>query len=193
MTGHTSDTKTRERALIAYLAQSAKARDRQAIERLVRLVSPRLMAHAARLLGEPEQARDAVQAAWVEILHGLPRLRDDAAFVPWALQITSRRVARLIKTRQRDRALTNEWAQEAETATEATDAAAVDAQKVRVALAGLSPAHRATIALFYLEELSVRQVAVAMDVPLGTVKTRLMHARAKLRGILEGDDNGKQD
>jgi RNA polymerase sigma-70 factor (ECF subfamily) len=46
---------------------------------------------------------------------------------------------------------------------------------------------RASLALFYIEELSVAEIAIATDVPPGTVKTRLMHARNKVRAILEGD------
>ena len=55
------------------------------------------------------------------------------------------------------------------------------------AIQSLPHDQRATIALFYLEELSVAEVAVALDVPAGTVKTRLMHARHKLRAIIEGE------
>ncbi len=49
---------------------------------------------------------------------------------------------------------------------------------------------RAAIGLFYLEEMSVAEVAVALEIPVGTVKTRLMHGRKKLRATLEGDDHG---
>ena len=61
---------------------------------------------------------------------------------------------------------------------------------LRKALAKLPKEHRATIGLFYLEEMSVAEVAVALEIPVGTVKTRLMHARKKLRTTIEGDDNG---
>jgi RNA polymerase sigma-70 factor (ECF subfamily) len=46
---------------------------------------------------------------------------------------------------------------------------------------------RVALALFYIEELSVAEIAIATDVPPGTVKTRLMHARRKIRAILEGE------
>jgi RNA polymerase sigma factor (sigma-70 family) len=51
----------------------------------------------------------------------------------------------------------------------------------------LPPEQRSALALFHLEEMSVAEVAVALDVPLGTVKTRLLHARRKLREALEGE------
>jgi RNA polymerase sigma-70 factor (ECF subfamily) len=68
---------------------------------------------------------------------------------------------------------------------------AADARPLARAIASLPPDQRAAIALFYLEDLSVAEIAAAMDVPAGTVKTRLMHARARLRAALTGEnDNG---
>ncbi len=54
-------------------------------------------------------------------------------------------------------------------------------------MADLPPEQRATVALFYLEDMGVAEVATALNVPAGTVKTRLLHARRKLRAVLEGD------
>ena len=63
--------------------------------------------------------------------------------------------------------------------------------RVRAALARLSPEQAATVALYYLEDLSTAEVAAATDVPVGTVKTRLMHARDRLRALLQGEDDGQ--
>lgn len=180
---------SREKALEAYLVAAARTGDRRALAQLARLRGPRLLAHAARLLGDREGARDVVQEAWIEIIRGLGGLRDEAAFLPWALRIVTRRVAREIGRRGRRRALA--VAIEAETQTSVPEAgpAAVEATRVRAALGSLPPDQAATVALFYLEDLTVAEVATALDVPVGTVKTRLMHARRKLRDMLEGDKN----
>jgi RNA polymerase sigma factor (sigma-70 family) len=61
---------------------------------------------------------------------------------------------------------------------------ASDAARLARAMSSLPPDQRAAIALFYLEDLSVAEIAVALDVPSGTVKTRLMRAREKLRRTL---------
>ena len=159
------------------------------MDQLVRLVQPRLLGHALRLLGDAEGARDVTQSAWVDILRGLPRLREVAAFRAFAMQIVTRKVARTIKTNQRDRKLAADWADEAETTTASVGELSADAQNVRNAIAMLPPAHQATLALFYLDEMSVAEVAMALDVPTGTIKTRLMHAREKLRVLLKGDND----
>jgi RNA polymerase sigma factor (sigma-70 family) len=181
----------KEKALEAYLVAAARTGDKRALARLVQLRSPRLMAHAVRMLGEREGARDVVQDAWVEIMRGLGGLRDVGAFLPWALRIVSRRVARVIAHRQRDRRLAGEYAAESAADVPEAGPGAVDAARVRAAISRLPPEQGATIALFYLEDMSVAEVAMATDVAVGTVKTRLMHARAKLRRYLEGESDGK--
>lgn len=177
----------KSRALEAYLVASARAGDADAMDRLVRLVHPRLLGHAYRLLGDAERARDVVQVAWLDIIRALPRLREVSAFRAFAMQIVARRVAGVIRTNQRDRKLAADWTLEAETTTDPLGEIAVDAQRVRNAIAQLPPQHQAAMALFYLDEMSVAEVATALDVPIGTVKTRLMHARDKLRVLLKGE------
>jgi RNA polymerase sigma-70 factor (ECF subfamily) len=180
----------KDRVFESYLVAAARTGDTRALSQLAQFRGPRLLAHAARLLGEREGAFDIVQEAWIEIIRGLPRLRDDTAFLPWALRIVSRRVAREINRRQRGRRLAEAVAAETEPMVPEAGPGAVDAARVRAAIAALPPAQSATVALFYLEDLTVTEVATALDVPVGTVKTRLMHARTKLRALL-GDDNGQ--
>ena len=62
---------------------------------------------------------------------------------------------------------------------------------VRAEMQGLPAPQRAALSLFYLEDLSVAEIAVALDVPPGTVKTRLMYARRKIRARLEGNSDGQ--
>jgi len=178
--------KAKQLALESYLVAAAKTGDRTALSELVSLVSPRLLAHAGRLLGEKEAAQDITQSAWVDILRGLPSLREVVAFRSFALQIVTRKVAAEIARRQKGRALANDFAADAISTSEPLGELAADAATVRTAIDALPPDQRAALALFYVDDMSVAEVAIALDVPKGTVKTRLMHARAKLATILKG-------
>jgi RNA polymerase sigma-70 factor (ECF subfamily) len=171
-----------------FLVASARAGDRKAFELLARRWQRKLLAHAWRLLGDADEARDAVQEAWLEIVRGLARLRDDRAFPAWAYRIVSRRCARQIGAAVRQRRFAA--AVEAEGADEPMDSGR-DLDRLRGAVRALPPDQRAAVALFHFEELSVAEVAVALDVPAGTVKTRLMHARRKLRAALGGEENAR--
>lgn len=181
--------RTREQLLDEYLVASARIGDRKAFDLLARRWGKKLLAHAWRLTGDTELAREAAQDGWIEIVRGLGRLRDARAFPAWAFQIVSRRCARLIGRVRRDRALAtaaaSEPLREPETPEDADPGATA---RLRAALAALPPAQRAAVGLFYLEDLGVAEVAIALNVPAGTVKTRLMHARRALRAVLEGDD-----
>lgn len=182
--------KEKEKSLIGYLVARAHLKDRVAMGHLVTLCGPRFLAHATRLIGEPEIAHDIVQDAWIDIFKGLRGLRDLNAFLPWAYRIVTRRVARTIKIRQKDRAFTQEYKNQPTPQAGEPEIENDHISVLRLAMARLPAAQRATVSLFYLQEMRIAEVAVALDVPVGTVKTRLMTARNSLRAILEGKENG---
>lgn len=170
-----------------YLLLAIRAGDSRAFDALARRWHRKLLAHAWRLLGDGEAARDAVQDGWIEIARGLPRLRDDKAFPAWAYRIVSRRCAGAVGHAVRTRRLAAELERDG-SVEDAPEAGGRDHDRLRAAIRALPEEQRAAIALFHFEELSVAEVAVALDVPAGTVKTRLMHARRKLRATLGGDE-----
>lgn len=176
----------RRRALIAYHAAGARLGGKADFAALFRLCDPGLRAHARRLCDDAETARDIAQEAWIAIARALPGLRDEGAFLAVALRIVTRVAARDLGRRLRGRAADQGFA-----GMQAGVAPEPDGGDLAAAIAALPPAQRAALALFYLEGLSVAEVAHALDIPPGTVKTRLMHARARLRAHLEGDIHGQ--
>lgn len=177
-----------ERIYDEYLVSAARTGDRDALARLVARWQPRLLRHAWRVIGDAERARDMAQEAWIEILRGLARLDDDAAFPAWAYRIVTRRCQRLFQRASRE-PLEPEDAGHDIAGDERDDpmaGSALDMTRVRAAVVALPAPQRAAVALFYTEDLSVAEIAIALDVPPGTVKTRLMHARRKVRAQLEG-------
>lgn len=180
-----------KRLIDAYFVLAAQAGDKTAIETLVRRWQPKLLAHAWRLSGDREAARDAVQDAWREILSGISHLRDAHAFPAWAYRIVSRTHARQVGHAIRRRKLAVALAAEPLESAEAPDKDESDLRRLQIAIRQLPAEQRAAIALFYFEDLSVAEVAVAMNIPIGTAKTRLMHARRKLHAILEGEPHAQ--
>lgn len=174
----------------ALLVRQAQGGSTSAFRGLAGRWHRKLVAHAWRLLGDFDQANDAAQGAWVEIALGLKRLRDPVAFPAWAYRITTRQATAIIRRRQSDRRLTSALEQVAETAPAAghvEETPASDIAALHRAIRSLPPAQRAALALHHFENLSVAEVAIALDTPVGTIKTRLMHARLKLRAALKGD------
>lgn len=180
-------TRGTARILDEYLVAAARTGDRKAFAMLAQRWNGKLIAHAWRLTGDPEAAKDAAQDGWIEIARGLARLQDERAFPAWAYRIVSRRCARHIDSAVRRRQLA-QAAADMPQPDQPGPGDPLERERLRTAIAALPPDQRSAIALFYLEELSVAEVAVALEVPAGTVKTRLMHARRKLRAALEGDE-----
>ncbi|MGQ0799627.1 MAG: RNA polymerase sigma factor [Pseudomarimonas sp.] len=156
--------------------------------RLIARWQPRLLRHAWRLLGDVERAKDVAQEAWLDILRGLTRLDDVRAFPAWAYRIATRRCQREFQRKGQEFVEPDDA--EFEYAGEMPDSSsgefATELSIVMDAIGSLPGPQRAAMALFYIDELSVAEIAIATDVSPGTVKTRLMHARRKVRALLEG-------
>lgn len=182
--------RTRDEVIDDLLVLAAQAGDLGAFERLASRWHPRLIRHARRLTGDVEAARDVTQEAWVAIVRSLGRLRDPARFGPWALRITGRRCADWIARRRRSRAQTAAD-DPAGLPAASTGPASSDLALVREALRRLDRADRVLLSMLYLEGLSIAEIAQACGIPAGTVKSRLFHARDRLRNAVEVCDDAK--
>ncbi|MGD9634244.1 MAG: RNA polymerase sigma factor [Pirellulales bacterium] len=162
--------------------------DAAALTELVERWQPRLLRHAMHLAGDRDGANDVVQQAWVAIIHGLRRLSDASRFRSWAYQIVTHKSADWIRRRQRERRTAADLAiaeRESVVSAETAQAAAEDSASLRVAIQRLSPDRRAALSMFYIDEMSLTEIAEALSLPIGTVKSRLHYARQELKVILE--------
>lgn len=163
MRQNSNSDRTRGRALEGYLAAASIAGDRRAMDQLVKVLSTELLAHAARLLGDREMARDALQVAWIDIFSGLKSLRDVSSVSSFAYRIVTRKTGRHIGSTQKERAMSDELSAGAIDQNDPIEDRLLTIKAVRDAIDQLSAPHRATLALFYLEQMSVAEVAVALD------------------------------
>lgn len=179
-----SETPDAGRVFDELLVTMVQAGDRAAGERLAARWQPRLLRTARRLLRDDDLARTAVQESWISIWRGLAGLRDPARFPPWAFAVLHRRCADAIRRAQRLRGHSGE----AEREPEAPGAMPGEALAIRQAFALLPPDQRLAAQLYYTEGLSLAEIAEVQGVAEGTAKSRLFHARRKLRATLEGED-----
>lgn len=160
-----------------------------ALETLASRWNARLFRHACRLTRDRELASDALQDAWLAIARGLQRLQDPTRFPGWAHRIVGNKCRDAIRKLQRRRRLKDDVAQQPRVESVQPAAEASDADPrlatLRSAMAELPDDRRTLLSLFYLEQMSVEQIAVAMDLPAGTVKSRLFYSRGKLRDAIE--------
>ena len=163
-----------------------------ALRELVARWQPRLWRFALHLTGEASAASDVLQDSWLAIIRGIGRLEDPARFRPWAYRIVSNKGADWVRRRQRDRRLADnisrEEASAAERSPQAAEATANDHDDVaalRQAIRRLPDDRRVLLMMHYFEGMSVAEMATILNVPAGTVKSRLFHTRRNLKTLLE--------
>lgn len=187
---------SRKRIAIEHAVLRAWSGDADAFALLVDECHETLVRHASRWLADRDLVRDAVQDAWCSIVRGIRRLDDPAQFLPWALAIAARRACDVARRCQRqpraEPIATDELPATAATAADALDGRDEN-ERLRAAVAGLDFDHRVVVELHYRDELSLPEIAATLDVPLGTVKSRLFHARTRLRRALGGRDDDPTD
>ena len=142
---------------------------------------------AGYLLGNATEAQDAVQDALVKAWRCWPSLRDPDAFGPWFNRIVVN-VCRDRMRRHRTLRMVNlDLAGEIESGDTFASMLAYD--EVAAAVARLKPDHRIVVVLRFWRDLTLDQVAQTLDVPLGTVKSRLHYALGALRTELGGHND----
>lgn len=155
----------------------------RAFELLVERWQAPLWRHAYRLTGAEDVAWDVLQESWMAVTRGITRLGDPAAFRRWAYTIVSRKAADWRRRRpDREAPLTEEPATSPDSGSNGAAAALADA------LARLSGERRALIHLRYVEGFEVREMAEILDIPEGTVKSRLHSTRQQIQEIMERSD-----
>lgn len=155
----------------------AQAGDRQALENLLIAVQHPLHRYLLRLAGNAALAEDLLQDVLLIICRKLGWLRDPELLLPWAYRIASRAAFRRLRAERT-------WREEA--LDDSSDFAAAPEQamfdgELLQHIEELSPGSRAVISLHYLEELSLADISDVLELPLGTVKSRLGYGIAQLR------------
>jgi RNA polymerase sigma-70 factor (ECF subfamily) len=174
------------------LVLRGQAGEEAALVELVRQYQPRLAYFVSKLLGRNAPAADVddvLQDVWLDVIRGLPRLRDAATFPAWVYRIARDRTYRTLRRRgvhsldAQDE--TAELTAEAPCEDDDQPFSEEDVALVHVCLDDLSPAHREVLVLRFLQDLSYEDVAGVARCTVGTVRSRLHYAKAALRRAME--------
>jgi RNA polymerase sigma-70 factor, ECF subfamily len=175
------------------LISACLAGDNAAFGALVTRYQDRLYNTVFRLVGNTEDARDVVQESFLSAYQSLTAFKGDSLFFTWLYRIA---INNAISMKRRQRAMLRlapglESGAVSEPA-DLSDAArpgrslemAEDEQTVQQALNQLSPEHRAVLVLKDMEGRKYEEMAELLEVPIGTVRSRLHRARLELRDVL---------
>ena len=168
------------------LVMRAQHGDEEAFASLAVAAGDRLHAVAHRILRDTDLAEDATQQALLAIWRDLPQLRDPARFDAWSYRLLVRACyAEGRRTRHWGPNLTLLPADEPEVAEGLSSV--VDRDQLERGFRRLSIEHRAVVVLHHYLDMPLEQVAETLGVPLGTVRSRLLHAMRGLRAALDAD------
>jgi RNA polymerase sigma-70 factor, ECF subfamily len=162
----------------------------QTFERLLGEYRDKVFRLACSLLGEVAAAEDATQEIFLKVWKSLPDFRGDSSVSTWIYAIarntclTRRRIAADHRTYSLDEANASEIPSH-------DPPPAVDSD-LRAAIERLPAKYRQVLVLFYMEDRSYQQVALAMGLPMGTVKTFLHRAKKELAELLAAQNMRKE-
>ncbi len=185
----------------AALARSAARGEKQAFARMVELHKRAVYGLCLRLLADAEEAQDAAQEAFARAYASLAAYDASQPFAPWVLRIARNHCLDVLRRRLPARQKVELDADPgdgspghldipdpgAPRADEALERAQLKTT-LDAAVAALPENYREAVHLFHVEQLSYKEIASAMDVPIGTVMTWLHRARARLREALAGKE-----
>ena len=139
-----------------------------------------------RMLGSSQDMEDVVQELWLTVIRELPRLAAGAAFTTWFYRIArNKAVDRIRRSQKLERCDTDGLESAAEQTQPESEFGAEDAVAVHRGLDAIAPLHREVLLLRFLENLSYEQIAVVTGCSIGTVRSRLYHAKRGLRRAME--------
>lgn len=171
--------------LTELLVLQAQSGSRRAMNQLVELWTPKLARRAYRLTQDHEGVQEVIQETWIGIARGIARLRDPSRFGAWALRIVHNQSADWIRERAQERRHTLQT-KEHGSQSDATDPHSTEeTELIRIAVSTLDPKLREVVYLFYMDQCTIEQIAIVLNIPQGTAKTRLARARSVLKSQLE--------
>lgn len=178
-----------DNAKLTRLVTKAQNGSQKALEEVINMVSGYLYYYSLTLLGDEEQAKDAVQDILLTVLKKLNTLADPKAFLGWLKTITSN-YCKTKLSRAKDHVSLDEGTWEfsdesdqicPEKSAEADEVCAY----VREAVRSLPQVLRESVMMFYFHQMSIRQIADVLEVNENTVKSRLYSARQSMKKYLE--------
>jgi RNA polymerase sigma-70 factor (ECF subfamily) len=170
------------------LVLGAKRRQDGAMTELVRMFEQPLVYYLRRLTESEADAWDLLQETWLQVIRSIQSVRDGRAFPAFVYRTARNAALMYLRKRKADAALLSAVDPPVEEEVEPPGIRAEQAEAVHGALGSLSLAHREVLTLFFLQDLSLEDIAGVLGVPVGTVKSRLHYAKQALRETL-GKEN----
>ena len=170
-----------EQAQIDLWVLEAQQGDKSAFTHLCRHFHPNLLRFSYKLSANEQLAHDAVQNSWLKITKSITRIEDPRAFRSWIYRCVRWQTYDLLKKskNQDDKHVVDDV--DSFCAPEPEQNSTWESNNLLNHISTLSDIDKQSIHLFYLEQMSLQEISIILDVPVGTIKSRLNRARKVLK------------
>ena len=168
---------------LGQIVQRCQEAERAAFEELFEMYQPRLKYYVRRLDGS-DTIDDILQDIWLTVFKKIHKLKDAQAFGVWLYRIARNKVYDRFRRKDRFVSLPEEDEIPVSDGDEPTFDVH-DAVELHRALNKLKPHHREVLTLCFIEQMPYQSIASVIDCKIGTVKSRIFHAKQSLRQEME--------
>lgn len=180
-----------DRARYEWLALRCQAGDPGAFDDLVAVMERPLLYYAISLTGNQDDGLDVLQDVWIKVLRRIGQLKEPGALRAWLYSITHGvAIDRIRRRRTREKAEEEHFA--AFNEAEEPDFAEDDASAIHEAMSEIGLKHREVLALHFLQDLSMADIAQIVGCSEGTVRSRIFYAKKAIKQILMRGGYGKR-
>ena len=161
--------------------------NKKALNALVKKWHLQFCKFAFWMVKDADAAKDIAQESWRVVFDNLTDLKDPTKFKSWAISIVNRKSIDYLRSNQRRAKNLKKYHQEQFSTTISEDDSDVPfyKEKLKEAIAKLPQNQKIVIQLFYKQCYSLKEIAALLNISVGTAKSRLFHAREKLKLIIK--------
>jgi len=161
-----------------FLVMAAQDGNEAALDKLVSLWQKKLWQYVFGLTTDVHASWDITQQTWLEIIKGLRKLHDPKCFKAWAYKIATNRTIDWLKNKKKNQHINLESIEVVSNRKENDIQAKELVQRLKCD-------SRVVLSLYYFEQLNISEISIALNIPPGTVKSRLFTAREELKKLWE--------
>ena len=169
----------------ARLVEAYQSGNKEALAALVKRWHLLFCKKAFWIVKDADLSKDIAQESWQTIMDKINTLKDRSSFGSWALRIVYSKSLDHLRTKSRERVRLKDLAIEQITNNNETDDNESVKKRLLIAVKKLPEQQQSVIRLFYTEDYSLKEISKTLNISTGTVKSRLFHAREKLKQQLK--------
>ena len=163
--------------------------DKGALEELIHSFERQIFYYIKRLVGNEADAWNILQETWIKVIRSIKQLRDAKSLPTWLYSIARNTSMSHLRLKYSKEALINGSTDIAKIDDNAENSSFDNAEQVHYGLSKVSLPHREVLTLFFLQDLTLEQIADVLSISIGTVKSRLHYAKYALKAVLAKEDN----